>query len=93
MEAGERNRLSCLPAIREGIHNWNIIMKTMPDKSLQATGAAPFRRRSEASTVVPHCGTMVDKMAGQAVLDGVGDSLLPGFVGAQSPAAVPELGR
>ena len=26
------------------------------------------------------------------VFDGVGDSLLPSFVGAQSPAAVPELG-
>ena len=44
-----------------------MIMKSSPNKSLQATAAA------------------------LSVLDGVGDSLLPGFVGAQFPAAVPEL--
>jgi len=37
-----------------------------PNKSLQATGAAP------------------------SVLDGLGDSLLPGFVTASFPAPVPE---
>jgi hypothetical protein len=42
---------------------------TPPNKSLQATGAAP------------------------AIVDGVGGSLLPGFVAALFPAPVPELGR
>jgi len=41
----------------------------LPNKSLQATGAA------------------------LSVLDGVGDSLLPGFVAASFPAPVPELWR
>ena len=45
------------------------LMSTRPNKSLQATGAAP------------------------SVLDGVGDSLLPGLVAALFPAPVPELGR
>jgi len=31
--------------------------------------------------------------AGRSDLDGVGDSLLPGFVAASLPAPVPELGR
>jgi len=31
--------------------------------------------------------------AAPSVLDGVGDSLLPGFVAASFPAPVPELGR
>jgi hypothetical protein len=53
--------------------------KLMLNKSLQATGAAP--------------STFTKATVDRSVLDGEGDSLLPGFVAAAFPAPVPELWR